>query len=66
MLIAVAPHKIVKVEPTQYDSDEKDYYIRAILAWNQENMETKIDFKEISVVYSLSEESILFLEVLLI
>ncbi len=42
-----------------YDADDEDKYIDTILAWNQENMETKITFKELSAKYEYSEEPIL-------
>ena len=42
-----------------YDASDEDKYIDAVLAWNQENIETKITFKELSVKYQYSEEAIL-------
>ena len=41
-----------------YDSSESKY-IDAIFAWNQENIETKITFKELSAKYENFEEPIL-------
>ncbi|MAH03401.1 hypothetical protein CMI39_01295 [Candidatus Pacearchaeota archaeon] len=34
-----------------YDTSKKEGYLDAILSWNQENMDTKINFKEISAKY---------------
>ncbi len=42
-----------------YDASDQDKYIDSVFAWNQENMETKITFKELSAKYEYSEEPIL-------
>ena len=42
-----------------YDSDEADKYRDAILAWNQNNLETTIDFKELTFQYESSNMPIL-------
>ena len=34
-----------------YNSSDKDEYINAIFSWNEENINTKISFKEISIDY---------------
>lgn len=42
-----------------YDASDEDKYIEAIFGWNQENMETKITFKELSAQYEDVDEPIL-------
>ncbi len=42
-----------------YDTSNESKYIDAVLAWNQENVETKITFKELSAKYKYSEGAIL-------
>lgn len=42
-----------------YDIDKADDYINAVLLWNQQNLETKISFKEISARYKDSDEPVL-------
>ncbi len=42
-----------------YDTSDEDKYIEAIFGWNQENMETKITFNELSAEYEDVEEPIL-------
>ncbi len=42
-----------------YDASDEDKYIEAIFGWNQENIETKITFKELSAKYEYSEEPLL-------
>lgn len=42
-----------------YDASDESKYIDTILSWNQENMETKITFKELSAKYKYSEEPVL-------
>ncbi|MGD9275984.1 MAG: PKD domain-containing protein [Candidatus Pacearchaeota archaeon] len=42
-----------------YDIDRTDEYLKAILSWNQENLGTKITFKEISARYVSHDEPIL-------
>ncbi|MBU0894924.1 MAG: PKD domain-containing protein [Nanoarchaeota archaeon] len=50
---------IVEEISTKDVGENKQDYINAILAWNQENLETKISFKEISVEYMLEKEPLL-------
>ena len=47
------------IEEGEYDASDESEYINAILAWNQENIETKITFKELSAKYKYFEEPIL-------
>ncbi|MFH1787528.1 MAG: PKD domain-containing protein [archaeon] len=42
-----------------YDIGDEDKYIESILSWNQENIETKIKFEEISAQYKSYSEPIL-------
>lgn len=42
-----------------YDVSNENKYIEAIFGWNQKNLETKINFKELSAKYEYSEEPIL-------
>jgi PKD repeat protein len=42
-----------------YDVNNEDEYIEAIFGWNQKNMETKINFEELSANYEDFEEPIL-------
>lgn len=39
-----------------YEAGQEDDYINAILFWNQENIETKINFTELSAVYNTSNK----------
>ena len=48
-----------EIEGKDYGIEDEDKYINAILLWNQENIETKISFKEISVKQGYSAEPIL-------
>jgi len=42
----------------EYESGEESKYINSILIWNQENIETKISFIELSAVYGGNKEVI--------
>ncbi len=42
-----------------YNTNDEDEYMEAIFSWNQKNMETKINFEELSAQYENSEEPIL-------
>jgi len=48
-----------KIAGGDYETSDESAYIDAIFAWNQANMETRVDFEEILVKYDYSEESIL-------
>jgi len=47
------------VEEDTFEIDNSEKYIDAILFWNQEHMETKITFKEISARYDSSNKKLL-------
>ncbi|MFH1607836.1 MAG: PKD domain-containing protein [archaeon] len=48
-----------EIEEKDYGIEDEDKYINAILLWNQENIEAKISFKEISVKQGYSAEPVL-------
>lgn len=43
---------LTSITGEEYDFDDEDKYANSVLAWNQENIEIKISFKEISATYS--------------
>ena len=55
----VQPNILQLIGGGDYDSSQKNQYTNAIFAWNQENLETKITFKEFSITYEKVEEPLL-------
>ncbi|MEJ2267674.1 MAG: PKD domain-containing protein, partial [Nanoarchaeota archaeon] len=48
-----------EISEESYDRDNKEEYVDAILSWNQQFLNTKMDFKEISATYDEIEEPVL-------
>jgi len=50
---------LAAISKDDYESDDEKKYVDAVYAWNQEHVETKLNFKEYSAIYNQEQESIL-------
>jgi len=53
----INPEIVESIGGGTYKSQDKESYVDAIFLWNQENIETKVDFREFSASYGYLDES---------